>query len=241
MIRGLAGKYSVALMAVVALLSGCAYGGDSGNPVTRSFSWFSYIGGDDLRATCKPGSAERYRLVYNGIYDDQIRGYDLIVHDQGDATLSVWVRGDGDVAQVTLDDLLKPWRGKNATLTLDAGQLSKLRQALQDSDAFGPAPRGLRLPSDDFYWIVSGCRGAHYSFNAFLHPSDKFSQATFPAVLLALDPTGVPYNRPRPPGERPYGSRSFPPYGKDFQDGRASSRFVLTVGENSLEGTAPLF
>ena len=30
-------------------------------PVVRSFNWFSYVGGDDIRAACRPGGRSRVR------------------------------------------------------------------------------------------------------------------------------------------------------------------------------------
>ena len=31
-----------------------------GDPLTRKFHWFSYVAGDDIRATCRPGDPDRF-------------------------------------------------------------------------------------------------------------------------------------------------------------------------------------
>jgi len=55
---------------VLALGAGCTYGGgDIAEPLQRKFQWFSYVGGDDLKAECAPGRAPRYRFVYNATWE----------------------------------------------------------------------------------------------------------------------------------------------------------------------------
>ena len=46
-------------------------------PVIRKFTWFSYIGADDIREKCKYSSNPQYRFVYNGVYNEQVRTYDI--------------------------------------------------------------------------------------------------------------------------------------------------------------------
>jgi len=236
---GRGGRWRVLLVA--ALLTGCGSTGPTDDPVSRSLGWFSYLNGDDLRAACRPGAPETYRMVFNGVFVEQLRSYDLAVQPDGGGTLRAWARTAADISEVELGDLLRPWRGTSATTDLDAGAVDAIRAALTESGAFAPAPRGLRLPSDSFYWIVNACRDGEFSFNAFLFPSPRFEVLTFPAALLDRDRTGVPYNVPRGPEDPPYGSRSFPPYGEEYEDSRASSRFVLQVGENGLIGLLRLF
>jgi hypothetical protein len=62
-------------------LAGCAYHGSFDDPIQRRFQWFSFIGGDDIKAACRPGSSasiDRYRFVYNGRYAEQLRAYELV-------------------------------------------------------------------------------------------------------------------------------------------------------------------
>jgi hypothetical protein len=64
-------------------------------PVVRSFNWFSYVGGDDIRSACQPGGRNRVRLVYNGLWDEQVRVYDVFLQPDG---RSRW-RSDEPVAR----------------------------------------------------------------------------------------------------------------------------------------------
>src|SRR5690606_6468296 len=57
------------------VLAACTYRG-ADDPVSRKFSWFSYLNGDDIRRECVAGAADRYRFVYNGINVEQVRTYD---------------------------------------------------------------------------------------------------------------------------------------------------------------------
>ena len=57
-----------------------------------------FLAGDDIRQTCGPNGLPRYRLVYNGRYEEQPRSYDLVGLDGGGARLaenhgkpSLWV------------------------------------------------------------------------------------------------------------------------------------------------------
>ncbi|KAF0223601.1 MAG: hypothetical protein FD176_1836 [Rhodospirillaceae bacterium] len=114
---------SPGLLSVLAL-AGCTYGGgDMGDPVTRKFHWFSYVAGDDIRANCQTGTPDRFRLVYNGIYDQQLRLYEL---DSVRRLLTVKVTAPGNAAQVSGDDLLAPWRAVEGKVPLDEAAYTAL-------------------------------------------------------------------------------------------------------------------
>ena len=71
-------------LGLVLVLSACTYrAGDEDNPIRRSFSWFSYLNADDLRSACTRGAPERYRIVYNAVWQEQVRTYDFIIHGNG--------------------------------------------------------------------------------------------------------------------------------------------------------------
>lgn len=218
-------KILPALMLVVLALSGCAYrGGDIDNPVGRKFSWFSFVEGGDLRATCRPGAPDRYRLVYNGVYDEQVRIYEL-----GDGAnprrLSAHVVAEANLLAADLLDPLGPWRGRGAELVVDADTHARLVQALAAGGAFGPPDAGLELPSRSFYWTAAACHRGAYHFNAWRWPSPEFRQLRFPEALFALDRTGVPVNPPRPVPDR-------------YRDTDFYGDFNLRVGERGLFGVA---
>src|SRR5687768_8929927 len=47
-------------------------------PIGRSFYWFRYIGGADIRDSCAAGSPDRTRIVYNAVWGEQVRIYDIV-------------------------------------------------------------------------------------------------------------------------------------------------------------------
>jgi len=104
-------KGIVTATALVAL-SACAAGeGTADNPVLRKFQWFSYLEGGDFKDACVAGAANRYRMVYNGIYIEQVRAYDL----HGDSgVLNARLITPMDLRDFAVEgwaDLLNPWRG----------------------------------------------------------------------------------------------------------------------------------
>ena len=219
---------------VLLLLSGCAYDG-SGDPVSRKFSWFDYLGGGDIRAACAAGAADRYRLVYNAIYVEQVRTYDLSVNPDGSGTLQSRVFGSPKLSAFSIggiSDLTSPWRGEAVSRRLDAAAVAALDADIAASGAYGPAPEGLRLDSDRFYWTVAACKGGVFRFNAYQWPSDRFAALKFPERLFAWDETGVTVHPPREADTREI-------HGSNNPEGAA--RFTVEVGANGLMGAQPLF
>ncbi|EKE77215.1 hypothetical protein [Oceanibaculum indicum] len=180
-------------------LAGCASTGPTDNPLRRSLTWFSYLGGDDLRTTCQPGSPERYRFVYNARAEEQIRTYDIIVGPSGTGRLESHVLTNADLDRLSVVDPLRPWRGEESEVTVGAAEINALRSALAASGFDQPAPRGTFLRSDDFYWIVSACRDGAFRFNAYRRDMPSFEAIRFDAPLFAMDPLTrqVAVNPPR--------------------------------------------
>ena len=89
--------FRLGLLTVLVVAAGCTYReGGVGNPITRKFQYFSYLGGDDIRRDCVPGAPARYRLVYNANYYEQVRTYDLRRGAPGSgAVLTIQVFGGG--------------------------------------------------------------------------------------------------------------------------------------------------
>ena len=74
-------------------------------PIVRSFHWFGYVGGDDIRQACGKDGRNRLRLVYNAIYDEQVRTYEVFLQPDGTAGLSIGVLADqGNVANLSVAD-----------------------------------------------------------------------------------------------------------------------------------------
>jgi len=220
------------MLLLVLSLGACAYTG-AGDPVSRKFTWFSYLNGEDIRQSCATGGPDRYRFVYNGINVEQRRTYDLTVGGGPRGHLmAVRVIGPSDLSNFSAGDLLGPWRGAAADVWLLDRQVAELEQILQRDGSFAGPPAGLRLPSIGFYWVAMACRAGKFSFDAYLWPSERFEQAALPAWLLALDFTGVAINPPR--DATPW---HVYPEGAD-EDSRS---YTLDVGRDGLVGIRSFF
>lgn len=220
------------------LLAACAYRpGGIESPITRKFQYFSYVGGDDIRANCAAGAPAQYRLVYNAVYDEQVRAYDLRRSATGDgAILTAQVfGGGGNVSAFNPLDPTGPWRGTSAQTRLDERSYIDLIRAIEASGFGAPAPEGLTLPSWGFYWVIAACANGRFHYNAWLYPSDRFNQITFAKLVFDSDRTGIPVNPPRPQNAAQYRLRS----GQSYQD--LNTDFDLRVGTNGLVGHGTIF
>ncbi|MBF0372532.1 MAG: hypothetical protein HQL39_03850 [Alphaproteobacteria bacterium] len=213
-------------VAMASALAGCAYGPDTlDDPIGRKFAWFSFLDAGDLRADCAPGRPDRWRLVYNGAYEEQVRIYQL---DGPTRRLSQRVIEPADLTRGwTAADPLGPWRGVAEVAALDPAQYAGLLRALDQSGLYEAPPEGLRLGSERFWWLAAACRDGRFFFNAWLHPTPRFERLPLWPALARLDVTGVPFNPPRPPGPR-------------FRDpDRELADFTVEVGRAGLKGVGP--
>jgi hypothetical protein len=226
------------LLTATLTIGGCQYAGPAGDPVSRNVTWFDYVGGEGLKAACGPGATTRLRFVYNGIYDQQIRSYDLHELPRGrGAALSAWARGDGDLTQaVVFPNLLSPWRGKRVESVLNPQAMADLRTALRQDRFTGFKPVGLRLPSNEFYWVVTGCIDGRFHANAWMYPSDRFKKLAFPAILQANDRTGIDFRK-----SRPVNQREDDPYRHEGNRSPDNETFQIQLGADGLVGARGLF
>ncbi len=203
-------------------------------PVVRSLSWFGYVGGDDVRAACQPGTRSHIRLIYNALWEEQVRSYDLFPQPDGTASLNVGVLADqGNVASLSIGsalDITNPWRMKKGQRLLNGDETRELMAALLASAAFGPPRDGLRLPDNDFWWAVSSCRDGAWGFQAYHYPTDGFANVKFADRLWTFDEVRVPVNKPRTlePAEFRRGFDSHA-----AQRGRGD-RWMVVVGKDGL-------
>ena len=205
-------------------------------PVVRSLNWFGYVGGDDIRAACRPGGRSRVRLVYNALWEEQVRAYDLFLQPDGSAGLNVGVLVDQgpatNVSSITigeLGDITGPWRMKRSQHLLAPGESAELMALLQASAAFGPPRDGLRLPDNDFWWTVASCRAGVWGFQAYHYPTDQFANVRFADKLFSFDNAGIAVNRPR--RLEPAELRRDP----NLRPGRErADRWILVVGKDGL-------
>jgi hypothetical protein len=202
-------------------------------PIVRSFNWFSYVGGNDIREACGKDGRGRLRLVYNAIYDEQVRTYEVFLQPDGTAGLEIGVLADqGDVSSLRIGDagdVLGPWRMRRGQRILTVAETSELVGLLQASNAFGPPRDGLRLPDVDFWWTVASCRNGVWGFQAYHHPTDGFATVGFASKLFALDTVPVPVNPPRKlePAELRRNWNAPPNHWK-------ANQWTLTVGKDGL-------
>ncbi len=225
-----------AVTVLVLALAACTYRPGADNPVANSLTWFSYVGASDIRADCQPGAADRLRLIYNGDYDEQVRTYDITVlaadNSSVGGTLEVRVRVPEDLSPgIVLSNLIGPTQAKRQPVRIGPNELADLRRALGDSGLARPAPDGLRLDSNEFYWLASVCIDGRFMVNAWKYPSPRFEALGFPAVLLRLDPTGIALNPPQPAYPLP----------ERFNDRFAEPRFEFQVRGDRLLGSGAAF
>ena len=170
-------------------------------PIVRSFNWFSYVAGNDIREACGRDGRNRLRLIYNAIYDEQVRTYEIFLQPDGTAGMTVGVLADqGNVTNLSIrdgGDVLGPWRMRRGERILNPEETRELMGLLQASAAFGPPRDGLRLPDVDFWWTVASCRNGVWGFQAYHYPTDGFANVKFAAKLFSWDTVPVPVNPPR--------------------------------------------
>jgi hypothetical protein len=208
---------------------GCTPEGVPGDPVSRRIGWFSLVGGEDIRAACTRDSPIRYRFVYNAVYTEQVRVYDLVAQPDGPGRLdSVVLAGGISLGASTLAELADVVPGARDERALSRTEVAELLVAAHVSAVDAAKQHGLRLRSDGFYWTLASCVGGQFFFTAFDQP--QFAAVRFPAVLFRLDRTGVPVNPPRELHLEPFEAA-----GTERGSGRYSQlRFLLEVGQNGL-------
>jgi hypothetical protein len=233
-------KVTLTVAAALGVLAGCAYHGDHrgnvDNPAVRRVAWFSYLDGGDIRDTCVPGSPDRFRLVYNGQYEKQIRSYEITSDGTSNdgAYYIARAMGSPNLLDWTTNDLLAPWRWQKSEMTLKPAEFSQFRDLLAASGWGRGAPQGKRLHSQDFYWVAAGCRDGQFHYDAWVHAQGDFPEIKFQEFLLARDKTGMAFRQPRKvlPIDR-------------MQQGQprenASTMFSLTVSGEGIAGLVNAF
>lgn len=190
----------VTLMAY--LVGGCAYHGpartDIDNPAVRKVAWFSYLDGNDIRNGCVSGSLDRFRLVYNGQYEKQVRSYEITQAspNPGGAYFVARALGRTNLVEASLDDVLSPWRWQKSEANLSGDEFAQFRDFLTQSGWGHGAPQGKILHSRDFYWVAAGCHDGQFHFDAWVDAQGDFQKVKFQDFLLARDKTGVPFRKP---------------------------------------------
>lgn len=185
---------AVLLLAILVGLNGCQATGPAGNPVSRTFTWFDYLGGGDLRRACGPGAAPRWRFVYNAIWPEQVRAYDVVLGPAPAVTAHVF--SGGVDLRFGSEGVFPAWFGRGVRTELTEREAAALRGALY-ADVPAPAVSGRFLRSDDFYWTASRCVDGDFAFAAWTGEEADLARLPFLAALLPFDGTGRPVNPPR--------------------------------------------
>lgn len=226
-------------LALAVLASACTYRGYIDQPVTIKLTWYSYLAGEDIRRACVPKGLTRYRLVYNGRYEAQLRSYEVTSLDAGGARQVSRVLGQMRALAVLHDpsDLQGPWRWTESDEPLSPQELADFQASLVDSGFERPLTETMELLSTEFFWVASGCEDGRFTFNAWRFGSERYADLAFPAVLLAHDTTGIAVNPPRPltPAERLRGFSSGNRLSREEQD----YVFRVKVGPDGLVGMGP--
>ncbi|MCF8468997.1 MAG: hypothetical protein K9G33_16495 [Sneathiella sp.] len=213
------------------LLTSCAAQGGTNNPVVRPFQWFSYANGDDIRAECQPGRNARYRMIYNALYDEQVRTYDILqlnISKQATQTTRVFNGG------VNVDWLLGAVSGSSLKATHESREVISLvdlvaiEKALVASGFEKPAIKGQILHSDTFYWIAMVCREGVFKYYAWNDDNADVAKLPFRDVLSKGDKTGVAFLEPYVPTLPGRSSRY-------YNSDRGGKYFTMQVDDNGLD------
>lgn len=222
---------SLALLGMLGLAA-CASQGPTDNPVARTGQWFSYLNGDDIRAQCRPGAPERLRLVYNGVWGEQVRTYEVMPEAGGQgAFLETRIFGGIEPQYIRFDDPLGFGRGTTRLARLGADDLAAVRAGLDRAGFARPAPDGQFLWSDNFYWVAMACQNGSFHFNAWADDAPGFRSLALADLLAARDGANTAFNTAAT-------SPRFRDRKGGIQGGRFGDdpgiRFDLQVGENGL-------
>lgn len=214
------------------VLGACSAAGPANEPIARTLAWFSYVAAEDLQAACREGAPEVYRFVYNAVYTEQVRTYDLTLDGPGlGGLLRSAAFGGIPVATFSLSDPLGGWRGAQSLRSVAPEAVAHIRAGLADAGFFAPPPAGTFLDSGNFYWVVNACIEGRHHFNVFAAPAHPVADLGFFAPLLRHDATGVAVNPVRPCLAR---GEDRPGPATSFAAAKLGPRFRLMVGEAGL-------
>ncbi len=182
---------------VAALIGVAASAAPVDSPLLRSFYWFRFVGGDDLKKACANGAPDIYRLIYNATWRQQVRAYDVETRPDGTGHMTIRILGPAVLNNIEISEpsgILDPWRGQRAVVELSRDQVAAVRAAIESSGGFAFPTRKFEIPSNDYYWAVSACRAGQFTSTAYLYELDKFKAVHFDTLMFSLDTTGVPVN-----------------------------------------------
>ncbi|MBL4908180.1 MAG: hypothetical protein JKX94_12065 [Sneathiella sp.] len=222
------------VLAIVSLFlfASCAADGGTGNPLIRPLQYFSYMNGDDIRKSCENGSTSHYRLIYNALYEEQVRTYDIrqdFNRKIGEQETRVFSRGIGSQVDVSVGglDFKSNFRSVEP---LSYDDLVAIDRALVSSKFERPTINGQILHSDEFYWVGMVCRNGNFKYYAWSQKETDIKNLPFLKVLSKGDTTGAYVQEFKIPVIYGRGGRA------NHGQGRGNSGyFSLEVGDNALK------
>lgn len=220
-------RFGLIAAAFAAALAGCAAQGPVDDPIARNITWYSYLGGEDIRAACGSGASDRYRFVHNAVWGEQTRSYDVTARPGGGRQISR-VFGSANLLSFDPFDPQGPWRGQRSEVPLDPAAMARIARLLPGEEAVRP---GTWLRSEDYYWAASACQDGRFIFRAWDSETRDFDGLPFLKVLLPADRTGV--------APRPWKRLDLPPF-DPVRTRRGTGQptlqvFQVQVGDNRLE------
>lgn len=218
---------------LAAFVAACAADGGTENPIFRPFQWFSYANGDDIRENCAPGRNARYRMIYNAIYDEQVRTYDILQITTADSATQMTQVFSGGISVNWLLGAAGgsgPAATRESKVVISLKDLIAIEQALIKSGFEKPAIKGQILHSDEFYWIAMVCRDGNFKYYAWNDENSDVTKLPFREVLSMGDETGVRF-------QEPYTPTVFGRSSRYYKGGRGggSTYFTLQIGDNGLD------
>lgn len=137
-----------AVLGILLLVLGACESLGEDHPFNRKFNWFDHLGGADIRAACQP---DRYRFIYNGIYMEQVRSYDILATNQPDFhRFKVAVAEEADLRDIITvlgrPDIFQPWRPRIESRVLSTDVVRNMNTVLAGDGFFtSKLPKGAFL------------------------------------------------------------------------------------------------
>lgn len=218
-------KYSlpIIILAFGLTFAGCTAQGPARNYFERKLTWYSYIGGDDIKMACRSGAPDVHRLVYNGQYMEQVRAYDLNIDNNGGGRIETRVYENESLANFGPDLFDRLMRGRMAVSDVSTIDQANFKAALDAApDSVRP---GARLNSNQFFWIVASCRDGQFRWRAWRDTDLDLDTLSFARLLREWDRTGSAFRF-----QRSGGTAKPQPHSRDGE-----LYFEILVGPNGIE------
>lgn len=231
------GRGALATVLAVGLLAGCAARGAVDDSVVRTATWFSYVGGADMKSRCLESDGTRMRLVYNAVWGEQVNTWDLLPSATGEGGVVIFrqfaggILGDLDFSnlQRTFDRL----GGVHERAELTAPQWAELQARAARTFTEPALAPGSFLRSDSYYLVLARCNGSQVQYAAWSSDDRPLTALPLLAGLREASRSAA-----RIVDDKPLNLHPFPSNAGGARERRNGDRpvFVLQVGQGGLQG-----